>query len=176
MPGLPCLPILAAKQKGNNVTDPTRVKADLIPFRDEYTRDVLSWLDSEETLWAVCRSKEYPPSEDLVRGWQRKGVASFILMSENKPVAYAELWNRPLETAMEITHLVVAPSKRGMGYGTKMLELLFDRAAQRSDIAKVVLSLYDENEVALGCYLKAGFELAGMSQHITGFRMVRMVR
>jgi ribosomal protein S18 acetylase RimI-like enzyme len=170
------LAIFAAKQKGNDVTDPTRVKADLIPFRDEYTRDVLSWLDSEETLWAVCRSKEFPPSEDLVRGWQRKGVGSFILMSENKPVAYAELWNRPLETAVEITHLVVAPGKRGMGYGTKMLQLLFDRAAQRSDIAKVLLNLYDENEAALGCYLKAGFEVAGMSRHVTGIRMVRMVR
>ena len=158
------------------MTDRTRVKADIVPYSEEYARDVLSWIDSEETYRAVCRGTELPPPDDLIHSWQRQGVQSFLLFSENRPVAYAELWNRPLEMAMEIAHLMVAPYKRGQGYGTKMLNLLFERAAQRTEVAKVVINLFDENEAALGCYLKAGFELYGMSKFTTGIRMVRMIR
>ena len=158
------------------MSDPTGVKADLIPYSTEYRRDVHSWLDSPETLRAVCRGKEFPPPEDVVDGWHRKGVAPFIMLSANKPVAYGELWNRPLELALEVSHLLVAPAYRGKGYGTKMLELLVARAETRRDIAKVMINLFDDDEVALGCYLKAGFEVLGMSKFTTGIRLVKLIK
>lgn len=158
------------------MSDPAQVKADLIPYTAEYARDVRSWIDSPETLQVVCRSTKFPPADDIVDSWQRPGVSSYILLSGNKPIAYAELWSRPLELAIEIVHLIVAPMKRTQGYGTKMLTLLYQRAAQRKDIAKVLLNLNVADEVALGCYLKAGFELVGVSQISAGLRMVRMVR
>ena len=155
--------------------EPIKVKADLIPYAHEYASDVLSWIDSEEVYKDVCRGQDWPPPKDLVESWQRKNVVSYLLFSERQPVAYGELWNRPLEMAVEVAHLIVAPAKRSMGYGTKMLEELYNRAAARPDVAKVLLNLYSENEVALSCYLKAGFELIGTSSYITGLKMVRMV-
>ncbi len=155
--------------------EPARAKADIIPYSAEYSGQVRSWIESEETYRDVCRGQEFPPPDDIIDSWQRSGMASHLLFSRSKPVAYGELWERPLEMAVEIAHLIVDPFKRTCGYGVKMLELLYQRAAHRENVAKVVLNLYGENEIALGCYLKAGFEIVGTSSYTVGLRMVRMV-
>ncbi len=157
------------------MSESTRVKADIVPYTSEYSKVVLSWIDTEETYKNVCRGTNFPPPDDLVDSWQREGISSYLLFSTGKPVAYGELWNRPLELAIEIAHLIVAPYKRSRGYGTKMLELLYQRAAQRPNITKVILNFFDGDEIALGCYLKAGFELESTTRTTSGLRMVRLV-
>ncbi|MFQ6008077.1 MAG: GNAT family N-acetyltransferase [Candidatus Zixiibacteriota bacterium] len=154
----------------------TRVKADLVPFTAEYSRDVLSWIDSERTYRNLCRATEFPPRDDLVDSWQREGVSSYLLFSEGKPVAYGELWEKPLEKAIEIAHLIVDPYQRSRGFGTMMLKLLYERAARRPNVVKVILNLFNGDEIALGCYVKAGFELVGITNYATGLRMERMVK
>jgi RimJ/RimL family protein N-acetyltransferase len=158
------------------MTEPTRVKADIVPYTREYSRIVLSWIDSEETYRNLCRGTQFPPSDDLVDSWQRDGVSSYLLFAAGTPIAYGELWSRPLEMAMEIAHLIVAPGHRSRGYGTKMLELLFQRAAEQPNVTRVILNFFSGDEVALGCYLKAGFELVGTARHTAGLRMERLVR
>ncbi len=158
------------------MSEPTRIKADLIPYNEEYSRDVRSWLECEETYYNVCQSKDFPPPDDVVATWQRINVVAYILMELNRPVAYGELWSRPLEMAVEIAHLLVTPCKRSQGYGTKMLELLYNRAAARPGVAKVIMNLHSADEAALGCYLRAGFDLLGMSKMGEGLCMVRMVK
>jgi len=158
------------------MSDPIRIKADIVPYTAEYSRVVRSWLESLETYRDVSRGTDFPPPEDVVDSWQRDGVSSFLLFAEGKSVAYGELWSRRLERAVEIVHLVVDPFKRSRGYGTKMLELLFNRAASRADVSKVLVNLYTDNEEALACYLKAGFELVGTSTHIEGLQMIKPVR
>jgi len=157
------------------MSDPTRIKADIIPYNPEYAQIVRSWIESEETYKNLCRGQDFPPPEDIVDGWQRPDVTAYLLFSEHKPIAYGELWNRPIENAVEIAHLLVDPYKRSRGYGTKMLNLLYEAAAQRPDIIKVILNLYGDSEEILGCFVKAGFELAGTTVHTMGLRMVRLV-
>ena len=157
------------------MSDPTRIKADIIPYNPEYAQIVRSWIESEETYKSLCRGQDFPPPEDVVDSWQRPDVAAYLLSSERKPVAYGELWNRPLENAVEIAHLLVDPYKRSRGYGTKMLNLLYEAAARRPDIVKVILNLYGDSEEILGCFVKAGFEMAGTTVHTMGLRMVRLV-
>ncbi len=77
--------------------------------------------------------------------------------------------------AVEIAHLIVGTYKRSEGYGAKMLDLLYRRAAHRPNVAKVILNLYGDSTVTLGCYLKAGFVIEGTSSYTVGLRMVRMV-
>ena len=153
----------------------TQIKADIVGYTSEYASVVRYWINSEETYYHLTRSKEYPPSDDIVDSWQRQDVSSYLLFSENKPVAYGELWRRSQEMAMEIVHLLVDPSKRLRGYGTKMLQLLYDRAAARPGVSQVIINLYTGSEEALGCYLKAGFEIVGTSPHTMGLRMIRIV-
>ena len=114
------------------MSDPAQVKAALIPYAAEYSSVVRSWIESKETYFYVCRGKEFPPPDDVVDSWQRKEVSSFILLSNNKPIGYGELWERRLERAAEISHLIIDPYKRGEGYGIKLVQRLYDRAATRA--------------------------------------------
>jgi len=157
------------------MTEPTRAKADLVPYTPEYSAVTRSWIDTEETYTLVCRGINFPPPDDIVDSWQRQGVTSYMLFSERRPVAYGELWDRPTEQAVEIAHLLVDQFRRSRGFGTKMLELLFDRASVRPGVARVNVNLYHQSPEALGCYLKAGFELIGTAAHVEGLRMTRVV-
>jgi len=154
----------------------TRIKADLVPYTSEYSAVVRSWIDSEETYHAVCRGISFPPPDDIVDSWQRQGVASYLLIADRRPAAYGELWDRRAENAIEIAHVLVDNYQRSRGFGTKLLQLLYDRAAERPNISRVLLNLYHDSPEALGCYLKAGFELIGTATHIEGLKMVRSVR
>ena len=157
------------------MSNPASVKGDLIPYSAEYSQTVRSWIDSEETHQNVCRGTGFPPPGEIIDSWQREGVQSFLLVAGNKPVGYAELWNRSAEMAIEIAHLIVDPRHRSEGFGTRMLELLYERAAQRKNTARVMISLYGESTEALGCYLKAGFELVSTTTYTTGLKLVRLV-
>lgn len=158
------------------MTDPSKIKADLVPYTEEYDRDIRSWLDCEETYHFVCRGKDFPPSESVVKNWQREGVISYLLFSNSKPVAYGELWFKPSEMAVEIAHVLVKSTNRSEGFGTKMVQLLYDRGAARPDVAKVIANLYNENPIALGCFMKAGFEISGTTNYAEGLRLVKMIK
>lgn len=158
------------------MSEPIHAKADIVPFTKQYSLKVRSWIECEETLYDVCRGKDFPPAQDIVDTWQRKEVSSYLLFKSGKPVAYAELWSRPNELAVEVAHLVVDPALRGQGLGTRMVSLLYEQAAARADVAKVIINMYNENPAALDCFLRAGFELTGTTSYTQGLRLIRMVR
>jgi RimJ/RimL family protein N-acetyltransferase len=162
-------------QQEPTVTESTRARADIIPYTPEYEQQVRGWIDSEETYRNVCQGIDFPPPEDIIASWQRVDVASYILLADRRPVAYGELWDRPVEMAKEIGHLLVDPYRRSRGYGSLMLNLLFNRAASRPGVHKVMLHLFGGDEVVLGCYLKAGFELIGTTPAGSGLKMIRLV-
>lgn len=158
------------------MTEPQQIKADLVPYSEEYGEKVRGWIESEETYLLVCRGRNFPPPDDIVKSWQRDGVRSYLLFSEGKPVAYGELWERPNELAVEIGHLLVDQYKRFEGVGSKMLELLYNRAAARSDVAKVIARIFNENEPMLGSLLKSGFEISATNSYSDGLRLVKMIK
>lgn len=162
-------------ETGQIVVD-TRLKADIIGYTQEYAALVRSWIDSEDTYFNLCRSREFPPPEDIMYSWQRTNVLSKLLLAGGKPVAYGELWARPAELAVELAHLLVDPALRGKGYGTALIEHLFQSAARRPGVAKVLLNLFAENKHTLNCYLKAGFQIVGTTKHLPGLRMIRLAR
>jgi len=156
--------------------DSTQVKADLIPYTSEYAGIVRSWIESEETYRLLCRGVNFPPPDDIVDSWQRKGVMSYLMISKRKPVAYGELWDRRAEQAVEIAHVIVDTYQRSHGYGTKLLHLLYNRAAERAGVIRVLINLYHDSAEVLGCYLKAGFEISGTATHIEGLKLMRPVK
>lgn len=57
----------------------------------------------------------------------------------------------------EIYSVVVKKSERGKGLGFYLLDFALDKLAEQN-VKKVFLEVRSENEVAIGLYLKAGFE------------------
>lgn len=155
--------------------DFTQVKADLVPYGSEYSAVVRSWIESEETYNLVCRGINFPPPDDIVDSWQRQGVRSFLLISNRKPVAYGELWERKAEHAVEIAHVIVDTYQRSRGYGSLLLRLMYERASETPGVLRVLINLYHQDSEVLGCFLKAGFEISGTATHVEGLRLVRLV-
>lgn len=153
----------------------SQAKADIVGYTEENSLAVRSWINSEETWEALAPGREYPPPENVVESWQTTKVSSYLLMSANKIVAYGELCDKPQRLAVEISHLLVDPFERGKGFGTKMVELLYHRAARRPGVSQVLINLLGESQEELGCYVNAGFEIVGTTSHTTGLRLIRVV-
>ena len=58
----------------------------------------------------------------------------------------------------------------------RLVQQLYDRAAARGSVTKVLVNLYSDNTIALGCYVKAGFELISTAIYTVGLRLVRLVQ
>lgn len=157
------------------MTDRIEIKADLIPYSEEYAQSIRKWIETEETYQFVSRGTEFPPPDNIITSWQREGMASYLLTFENRPIAYGELWNRPNEFTVEIAHLLVDQFRRGEGYGVKLINLLYNRAAARIDVSKVTAIVNSDNESALRCFMKAGFELAGTTNYTKGLKLIKLV-
>lgn len=164
------------KVGSSQITRDINLKADIIGYTEEYAAVVRSWIDSDETYHNLCRGNDFPPPEDIVYSWQRTNVLSKLLLAKRKPIGYGEIWARPAELAVELAHLLIDPAHRSEGYGTALIEHLFQSAARRPGVAKVMINLYAESEHVLGCYLKAGFQLIGTTKHLPGLRMIRLTR
>lgn len=157
------------------MSEPTRVKADIVPYTAEYAATVQGWIDSEETFRALGGHEEYPPADDLVASWQTEQRTSHLLFSNNRPIAFAQLWDHPLEMAVEIEHLLVKPDMRNHGVGSRMLVLLYEFASRWRGLAKVIAHVPQDQPAALACCLKAGFSMEGMSSFKNSIRMLRLV-
>ncbi len=157
------------------MSDSAQIKADIIPYDSEYAMEVRSWIDSEETYFNICEGKGFPPPENLIATWQKPDMSSYLLLTQNQPVAYADLSHPQRSISAEILHTLVAPQRRYQGYGSLFLQLLYDRAAQRSGILKVIINIKNENPEMLSCALKAGFELSGTPAGSPGLRLIKVI-
>jgi GNAT superfamily N-acetyltransferase len=156
------------------MADDTKQKADIIPYTAEFSGIVRGWIDSARTARNLGILDGYPPDDSIPERWQKSGVHGFILITGGVPVAYADVVERPPLLAVEFMHVLVEPSVRNQGYGSLMLNLLYDRVAHRREIAKVIINLEGDNKAALGCYFRAGFELAAANQYVAGLTLVRL--
>lgn len=96
-------------------------------------KDFVTWMDADEQrLW--------------------------VLESESDPVGYGEVWIDDEERDTELAHLVVAPEHRGKGLGVDLVKLLFTEATH-AGYPFVYMRVSPENERALACYRRAGFEV-----------------
>ena len=135
--------------------------ADIIPYTDSYAALVRNWIDSERTYRRLGGRGDWPAPDELITGRQLNDMKAYVLIEQRWPVAYAELWPRPQQMALEVRWLLVDPTRRNDGLGSKMLDMLWHRASDKRGIARLVITLEGENREALGCYLRAGFTISG---------------
>jgi ribosomal protein S18 acetylase RimI-like enzyme len=112
---------------------------------------------------AIARWHPIDPS--VVREWW--GVADVEPWVMDAPdgvlTAYGELWLDALEDEVELARLIVAPERRGQGFGKLLVHALL-RRAQLTDLATTMLRVEPDNEIAIGCYLACGFEPLGPTE------------
>lgn len=148
--------------------------ADIISYTNSYSAVVRGWIDSERTYRRLGGRGDWPCSDEVIIGRQINDMRAYLLIDRQKPVAYAELWPKPQQLAVEVRWLLVDPTKRNKGFGSQLLERLWLRVSAKRGIARVVIMLEGDNREALGCYLRAGFSISGTTG-APGLTLHRMV-
>jgi RimJ/RimL family protein N-acetyltransferase len=86
----------------------------------------------------------------------------FALVDRGRIVGYCELSHhrRDSSSAM-LSRVIVAPRRRGKGYGTLLIRETFRFGFVELGLNRIGLGVFDFNEAAIKCYERAGFVCEG---------------
>ena len=62
--------------------------------------------------------------------------------------------------------IIVDDTKRGMGYGRRLLQLAIDHACNQMGVKTITLGVFADNPSALKCYQSVGFKITGEDSYM----------
>ncbi len=131
----------------------------LIPFSPGHVITLISWIESEEMLMQFAGpSFQYPlTAEQLPYQSADPRHPSFSLMKDSprELLGYGEI--RFTNTTAFLCRLIIAPNKRGNGYGNLLMRELLAQVERHPEINRVELNVFDFNSGAIHLYSKFGF-------------------
>ncbi len=130
---------------------------ELVLFSAVHTDRVLSWpAAARELEWWFGLIGDPRSDRPVFLQWQaEEDNSSYLLLENDVPVAYGELWHEPGEA--ELAHLMVDPARQRQGHGIRLVQEL-TALAGRHPQTDVFLRVQPGNTIALGCYARAGYE------------------
>ena len=138
---------------------------ELIPFKQKYIRDVISWIETERDLiqWAGA-TFPWPLtqrnfSEHLKAARQEVPILyPFALCHLGKMVGYCEISDlkRIYNSAM-LSRILISPRNRNRGLGEFMIKQIVHFGFEQLELNRIWLGVFDFNIPAIRCYTKAGF-------------------
>ena len=131
----------------------------LKPYNINEADIILSWSKDKIAFykWSAGILGEYPITKekfDFVNN-----LMAFTAIEDDEIVGFFTM-RRPSENFDELRFgfVVVDPSRRGKGYGKRMLQLGLKFAFEIYGAKKVSLSVFENNESAYFCYKSVGFD------------------
>ena len=104
-----------------------------------------------------------PWNEATFRGLLRRPDAEVVgAEADGELAGYAAYW--VMFDQAELGNIAVAPEWRGRGVGTRLLEAVIERVAERG-VRELYLEVRVSNEVAQRLYRKYGFREVGRRRH-----------
>lgn len=166
----------------NETTQPTSSGPfRLVRFDPQFAPRVAAWVSSPGELFHLTPTTPPPLTAEKVLAWCRPTDHPFMLMPRGSdcPCGYAEL--NPMRWHPDqfwIGHVILDPATRGQGVGTQFMELLADMGFETLGAQRLLLIVFPDNEPAIACYRRTGFELCGQEHHRFGphRRRYRMLR
>ena len=150
-------------------------------FEPRFARTVASWVQDADELFNLTPTTPPPLTASKVIAWSRAPGWAFLLHTRgaDTPTGYGEL--NPIRSNDEhlwIGHVVVDPAERGRGTGTALVQKLAETGFSTLAAERISLIVFPDNEAAVRCYVRAGFEPRGQEYHQFGpsRRRYRMLR
>lgn len=148
----------------------------LRPYKACDAKTIVSWIHDEISLrkWSADRYESFPVTEEDMNqkymdcngdcvdmadfypmtAFDESGIVGHLLMR------FADKEKRILRFGF----VIVDDTKRGKGYGKKMLELALKYAFEILKVSKVTLGVFENNPPAYYCYRAAGFKRVSLKQ------------
>jgi RimJ/RimL family protein N-acetyltransferase len=140
----------------------------LKPFRQRFASVVARWVQTPEELRLVAPGTEPPLTAAKVGRWKKPAGQALVLVrdGEGEPIGYGEL--NPMRsdrTHLWLGHVVLSPRERGNGIGQAFVRALVSYAFERLTANRISLIVFPDNQPALRCYRRVGFEDVGEEYH-----------
>jgi len=134
------------------------VEPRLVPFDLTFAEPVADWARASGRLapWT-----DLPSVETFRDALRDPSVAPFVMLQEDRPVGYGELWTESDPEETELARIIVDPALRRRGIGTALVRGLIAVACSRLD-APIWVRVLPDNVAALSCYAKLGFVRASL--------------
>ena len=145
----------------------------LRPFRKNDAKTIITWTSQEVEFfkWSAGILGDYPVSEkrllEATSGREDNDTYfPFTAFDESGLVGFFTARVRPEDddTKLRFGYVIINPSKRGMGYGKKMLLLGLKFAFEIYGADSVSLGVFENNPQAYHCYKSVGFEENGIRE------------
>lgn len=156
--------IMKKQLKGNQ-------KSQLIlrPYKRCDAEEIVRWMKDERVFYKWCfdRFGEYPiRAEDMNYKYmecngdcvEADNFYPMTAVDENGPVGHLILrYTNADKTTIRLGFIIVDDSKRGMGYGKRMIQMAMSYAFNMLKAEKITLGVFENNLSAYHCYKAAGF-------------------
>lgn len=161
-------------QKTNCESNTLRLR----PYKPCDAKTIVSWIQDEKAFrqWCADRYASFPITEaDMnqkymecngdcenmddfypMTAFEESGIVGHLIMR------FADKEKQVLRFGF----VIVDSSKRGKGYGKKMLELALKYAFELLKVKKVTLGVFENNPAAYYCYQAAGFNEIDSEQEV----------
>ena len=124
---------------------------------------VAGWFRQERTmrLWSANRYDHFPITGDDINAHYAEyadnpDFQAFMAWDGDAPVGHFALLRREAGE-VRLLYVVVDDSRRGQGYGQRMMQCCAQYAFERFGAAKLTLCVFEQNKIARRCYEKSGF-------------------
>lgn len=147
----------------------SRSNAPSLVVLDEPLAEVVAgWVDSRaDVVMFAGPSLPWPLSgADLMASTRQPGRAVYVLADDGgDPVATGSLLDRG--DTMRIGRVLVAPARRGEGWGRVLMTELIERATERDGVWAISLGVYEHNLAARRLYGRLGFVETGVRGRVS---------
>lgn len=137
----------------------------LRPYKSSDAKYIVNWIEDEKAfrLWCADRFENYPLlPEDFDKLYQNRNDDFFGMIAEDEDDIIGHFFIQRLQQdKYKFGLIIVDNTKRGKGYGKRMLLEALNYAKTNLKAKSVTLSVFDINESAYKCYLNLGFKETG---------------
>ena len=142
----------------------------LRPFSINDASTVLSWCKDKHAfrLWSADRYKDFPAQpKEMQKQYDGDNMFPLTAVVGEEIVGHI-LLRFPSEdkSVIRFGFVIVDDSKRGMGYGRRLLQLAIDHACNQMGVKTITLGVFADNPSALKCYQLVGFKITGEDSYM----------
>ena len=153
------------KKELNKMKDTLRLR----PYKPSDAQQIVSWIKDEWAFhkWCSDRFGDYPiTAEDINYKYlecngdceEPDNFYPMTLADEEGPVGHLILrYTDKAKSTIRFGFVIVDDSRRGKGYGKKMLQMAIRYAFDMLKAEKITLGVFENNPPAYFCYKAAGF-------------------
>lgn len=140
----------------------------LRPFKPQDANEVSRWIGEDEKAFMMFTAGRYKypfEAEEIISrhyGFERENDAFMMTALDEFGRVSGHFLFRMLDyerNSVRMGFIIVAPEKRGMGYGKQMICKAIKYAHDTMGINKVTLGVFENNVAAYQCYLACGFKV-----------------